>query len=731
MFSGLRLSTKLVGGFGIVLFLLVAIIGVYQYASGSMGRGFKNLIDVDIAISAKASEVEGLMLQCRRSEKNFMMSKEKKYLEEVEKNVSSLQKEAQIIAELAGKGGYGEMAKLAQTVVSLSAEYQENFKSVAQSMEVKGLDHLSGLQGKFREKALELDVMMSEHAIDALDTALIVIRRYEKEYLLNRNNQSRNQWRTSISAYRELLAASSCEKEAKDILRRNLEEYGGLAEKISAAGVGDGGKELDASLIILADDMEKAIASVHVPRADGLLMDIRKNEKNYLLRGDEEYAKLTNEAADILLQAFSKEGVLQKHVDEAERTLKEYKAAFNNLVEEDRVLAANVEAMRAAVRKIEPETEEIHSMAAAASAEKMATTLSNANNLSRVAIVIGCCAFMLGAFLAFFITRGITKPINAIIAGMITSADEVACAAGQISAASQSQAEGASEQAASLEETSSSLEEMASMTRQNAGNAMQADSMMKEASLAVDEANEAMQGLTVSMQGITKSSEETSKIIKTIDEIAFQTNLLALNAAVEAARAGEAGAGFAVVADEVRNLAMRAAQSAKETAALIDDTGKKVVEGSGLVSRTNEAFGRVRENSAKVVNVVAEISTASQEQSQGITQVNQAMTEIDEVTQRNASTAEEGAAAAEELSAQTETMKGVVQQLVDLIEGTNGTTAVGDKSLNKQSIKRGATVSLSKSGTKKTQKKLSGKGTSSSAEDIIPLGKLEENFHEF
>ena len=283
---------------------------------------------------------------------------------------------------------------------------------------------------------------------------------------------------------------------------------------------------------------------------------------------------------------------------------------------------------------------------------------------------IAMAGLVISGFISFLVVRrGITKPIAGIISSLNQGAEQVAAAANEVSSSSQTLAEGASQQAAAIEETSSSMEEMSSMTQKNAGNAGNADGLMQETNQIVDQANRSMDELTLSMASISKASEETSNIIKTIDEIAFQTNLLALNAAVEAARAGEAGAGFAVVADEVRNLAMRAAEAARNTAELIEGTKEKVDKGSDIVNTTNAAFDQVAESAAKIAALINEISEASKEQSDGISQVNTAISEMDKVIQQNAANAEESASASEQLNAQAETMKGLMNDLVCLVEG--------------------------------------------------------------
>ncbi|MCE5267947.1 MAG: methyl-accepting chemotaxis protein, partial [Planctomycetaceae bacterium] len=295
-------------------------------------------------------------------------------------------------------------------------------------------------------------------------------------------------------------------------------------------------------------------------------------------------------------------------------------------------------------------------------------------------------------------TQSITKPLRKIFRGLQTfspqeltttgerlcmmietmnrGAGEMASAAGQVSCAAQTLARGSSEQAAAADETSASTEEMAAMARQNADNASEARNLAETARHDADKGVQAMTRMSVAIAEIQQSSLDTSKIMRDIDEIAFQTNLLALNAAVEAARAGEAGKSFTVVAEEVRNLAQRCADAARNTTVLIEESVKNAEKGVQISNEVGDAFQRITENSRKVNDLVAQIASASGDQTSGIEQINRAMGQMGTVTQQNAANAEESAAAAEELNGQVEELNRAVKQLRGLVEAIDVTNEV-------------------------------------------------------
>ena len=240
------------------------------------------------------------------------------------------------------------------------------------------------------------------------------------------------------------------------------------------------------------------------------------------------------------------------------------------------------------------------------------------------------------------------------------NAESVATASAQIAQGNMDLSARTENQAAALQQTAATMDELSSTVRNNADNARQASQLAVGASAVAAKGGEVVGQVVDTMRDIDANSKKIADIISVIDGIAFQTNILALNAAVEAARAGEQGRGFAVVAGEVRSLAQRSAQAAREINSLITTSVEKVEQGTALVDRAGSTMGEIVGAIQRVSDIVAEISAASSEQSNGVTQVGQAVTQMDQATQQNAALVEESAAAAESL-------KGQARQLVEAV----------------------------------------------------------------
>ncbi len=271
--------------------------------------------------------------------------------------------------------------------------------------------------------------------------------------------------------------------------------------------------------------------------------------------------------------------------------------------------------------------------------------------------------------LILFLINTTANPLKKIGKGLTEAGRQISRISRQITESGRILSEGALSQSASIEQTSASLEEMSVMTRRNADNAEQADRFMKSAKEVVEKAGRSMNRLTATMTELRRASDDTFRIIKTIDEIAFQTNLLALNAAVEAARAGESGSGFAVVAGEVRSLALRAAEAARSTSALIEETVNKIRLGTDMVGSADEAFREVADKSSKISELLSDISAASAEQAQGIQQINNSVSLMEQVTQKNTVNSEQTADASREMQKMAEQLNDFVSKLNLLLHG--------------------------------------------------------------
>jgi methyl-accepting chemotaxis protein len=240
--------------------------------------------------------------------------------------------------------------------------------------------------------------------------------------------------------------------------------------------------------------------------------------------------------------------------------------------------------------------------------------------------------------------------LSSIVARVRSGSEGVAIASQEIAEGNHDLSARTEQQAAALEETASSMEQLGATVRQNADSAREANQLALNATQVAERGGEVVGQVVSTMRGINDSSHQISAIISVIDGIAFQTNILALNAAVEAARAGEQGRGFAVVATEVRSLAGRSAAAAKEIKGLIENSLIKVEQGTELVDRAGATMNEVVKSIQQVAGIMAAITTASNEQANGVSQVGQAITHMDEATQQNAALVEEMAAAASSLN---------------------------------------------------------------------------------
>ncbi|KPQ19125.1 methyl-accepting chemotaxis protein [Halomonas sp. HL-93] len=268
---------------------------------------------------------------------------------------------------------------------------------------------------------------------------------------------------------------------------------------------------------------------------------------------------------------------------------------------------------------------------------------------------------------------GSLETMRASLSGLITDVgakvEVVTPASQQIYQENEALATRTEQQASSLQQTASSMDELTATVQQNTENARQANQLATQNAATSRETGERMEALVSRMERIASSAEKMTDIIGVIDGIAFQTNILALNASVEAARAGEQGRGFAVVANEVRSLAGRSADAAGEIRRLIEASSQEISGGTSAVKDAEQAIERVVTQVMKVSDIMAEINTASDEQSSGIAQINSAVAEMDHVTQQNATRVQSVSGAAQQLTRQALELANVIAAF--RLEGAN------------------------------------------------------------
>lgn len=285
-----------------------------------------------------------------------------------------------------------------------------------------------------------------------------------------------------------------------------------------------------------------------------------------------------------------------------------------------------------------------------------------------LALCLGMC---------FFILRGTVRPLKKVVAQFSQGVRETTRTAGRLAGSSQMLANGASENTAAVLEAVGNLEELLGMAGRNADRSAQATEMVIEVKNHVRDAGGSISEISKAMGEINESGRKSSKVVRTVEEIAFQTNLLALNAAVEAARAGEAGVGFAVVAEEVRNLAIRSAGAAKNTHDILAGSMERINQGSELVDKAIDSFALMVAISDQMVSIIDEIAQASQQQAQSVQNIHQSIALMDKVTQENAAGAGENQSLSQILSRQAALLDEALNEMKAVLNDSSSSAGPG------------------------------------------------------
>ncbi len=619
MFQSMKLGTKIGSGFAALIGIALALGGLAVWSMIGVKATAVGLAEAKVPTVAVANEVERESLHTMYESRGYALTQDKKFLEQARVGLDGVRGQLKKAREHAARQDEKALAANAAKAEAKVQEYEQLLNETVAATEAmdKGIQTMVEAAGRYVKACAD----------------------FEQEQ------------RATLKEDFARIAAGKSQGGGKQVDEKELNER---LWKLTTVG----------EILTIGNGIRMANWRAQMQRDPKGFQDAQR-------KFEEVYAKL-----DDLKKVTVQEKNL-KQIEECRAAAKAYSDAMTEFLRQwllreelcrkqgvvgDAVVAAAKETAQGGMDEM------------ANSSKEAASSLSTASTTMIVGLSV---AVVVGILLAVFVTRSITGPINRIIAGLTSGAEQTASAAGQVSSASQSLAEGASEQAAAIEETTSSVEEMSSMTKQNAGNANEAKNLAATARASAEKGAEAMTRMTQAIDDIKKSADETAKIIKTIDEIAFQTNLLALNAAVEAARAGEAGKGFAVVAEEVRNLAMRSAEAAKNTANMIEGSVRNADNGVAISKEVAGALTEIEDNARKVNDLVAEIAAASNEQARGIEQISTAVGQMDSVTQQNAANAEESASASEELSAQAEELNKMVADLRALVGGASaaGTTS--------------------------------------------------------
>ena len=586
----LTIKQRLFGLSGVVVLVFFIFAMVYVYATGLRAEAIaEDEQNMNVQFAEAGAKIA--ILEARRNEKDFLLRKEIRYVDEHAYTMAGLY---YLLKDMQEHIKSDEGLEAVRQLTNLSHEYEEGFQLMVDTQTKVGLNEKQGLLGSLRQSVHDVEDTLKRYKNDKLTVKMLMMRRHEKDYLARGKDKYIASMADRKAEFEVMLAKSNIPTAEKNQITDNMNSYHRDFNALVK------GKEAVKAAIV--DFMESVHATEPAfERVEQIVDQSRASNKAF-------QAEVINRViiilvttmliggAIILVTMITIASAISRGLDKAIRVCKAI--AEGNLGKEIRLKTD----------------------------DEIGQLLSSLK----------------------YMDKNLVRIVNEVQESVVS----IGSASGQIAQGNLSLSQRTEEQASSLEETASSMEEMTSTVKQNADSASYAKQLADENSERATASASVVSRTVSAMSDIDESSNKIADIIGTIDGIAFQTNLLALNAAVEAARAGEQGRGFAVVAGEVRSLAQRSADAAREIKGLIQDSVDKVKIGTELVGESGRALEGIIENTKKVADIIDGIAMASNEQATGIGQVNNAITQMDSMTQENASLVEEAAAASKAMQDQ-------------------------------------------------------------------------------
>ena len=413
--SRLRIGEKIGLGFGLVGVLFLAVIWQYHSTLQRSLGGYQRLLDVYEAKKSHALAIEGAMLEARRAEKDFRLSRDETYATSVAERIAQVRKRAAALALIDDEAG-----EVAKSISEAIETYEQRFQAIAEAWRIKGLDHDSGLQGAFRDAVHELEDRAAHFKVSKLYLQLMQIRRREKDLGLRRDSQYRDKVFELIEQFEAELDSSGLAADVKAALRKELDTYQRTFTDYSRAVLAQQDIRGGTGPFRQAAHRIEAILQAHyVPDMERNILQLRRREKDYLLRDDKQYVEMALRELQRITAQVSSARLSDDHKSELNGLIDNYTRDFLALVEQnDRIDRLSAE-MRQAVEKISPLVRRNVDNGNRLMAETAETTTAAADANAEAMLWMVLIATLLGIGFGIVITQRITQPL-ARMTGLLT-----------------------------------------------------------------------------------------------------------------------------------------------------------------------------------------------------------------------------------------------------------------------------------------------------------------------